>query len=109
MGMAENLACLALVVPGSPLAIAWNLDRPTYGIYVSNQNHFPPRGIFWGDGSGQSLSDADMESLVVLRGRRRKSIEFLFGEEWDRFVSAIIVDKGRARRRGVRTAAVESA
>jgi len=109
MGKIETVACLALVVPKSPLALAWCFDRPTYGIYVSNPNHFPPRGIFWGNGSGQSLSDSDMESLVVLRGQRQRSIEFLFGEEWDRFVSAIVVDNGRARRRAVRSAAVESA
>jgi hypothetical protein len=73
----ESITCLALVRPGSSLAQAWDLAKPGYCIYEYSRP-FGTYEIRWGDGSWQSLTEADHDDLVLLTQYGKREIGYLF-------------------------------
>lgn len=73
----QSLLCLALVRPGSPLAVALAAEKPVWGVYEFDQDT-GTREIRWGDGSGRALFAEDMDSLELLPAHGAEKIQSLF-------------------------------
>ena len=57
--------CLALIKPISVIAHEWNLEKPSYCIFEYSPA-FSEVIIRWGDGSSQTLTDADQLNDLIL-------------------------------------------
>ncbi|MCW2406937.1 hypothetical protein M2336_003621 [Sphingobium sp. B1D7B] len=77
MKRADDLICIALVKPGSPLARSWKLMKPPYGIYEYSKA-FDRHELRWGDGAWQILEPEHVGQLILLEDAGEALVERLF-------------------------------
>ena len=61
----DDMECIALVRPGSPLARAWGFNKPAFGIYDYAKGLDRHR-LRFGDGSSQELIPAMFRDVLLL-------------------------------------------
>mgnify|MGYP003578162586 CR=1 FL=1 len=73
----NDVECIALVRPGSDLARAWGLSKPTFGIYEYSKA-FDKHTLRFGDGSWQELVAAMFPDVILLQDDGTDLVERLF-------------------------------